>query len=110
VSQLRKNSELALKKLDSIQAEIEKQRITSQEQDKLIHYQELARIMADIVSETVGEPASRSAYVWREDITKARDILRKLGWTVAFRNGRTYRPPIPPKDFMKLDNVQPGKQ
>jgi hypothetical protein len=109
VSQLRKNSELALKKLDSILAEIEKQRITSQEQDKLIYYQELARIMAAIVSETVGEPESSRAYVCRKNITNARDILRKLGWTVACRNGRTRRPPIPPKDFMKLDNMQPGK-
>jgi hypothetical protein len=102
-----KNSELTLKKLDPIQAELNSIQAElklwkmSQQRDKLFHYQQLASIMADIVSETVAEPASRHAYVWREHITNARDVLRKLEWTVALRNGKT-RPPIPPKDLQEI--------
>jgi hypothetical protein len=127
MSALKKNSELTLKKLDSMQAElekkldstqaerekelqslekkldlilaeIEKQQSTSQELDKLPLYHKLAGIMADIVSETIREPASTRAYVIRDHIVKASDILRKLEWKVAFRrNGYHGRPPIPPK-------------
>jgi hypothetical protein len=107
---IKKNSELTLKILGSMQAEFEKLRNTIHERDKLIHYQELAGIMAAIVSEApslsldVSERVrarqeNSSTLVSRKHINDGRDILRKLGWEVTFRNGET-RPPKPPKDFM----------